>query len=331
MRTVASSDRTLRPGDVVEVRSASEILATLDEDGSLDAVPFMPEMLQHVGKRFTVSRRVEKICDTIARTGSRRMTDTVYLDDLRCDGSGHDGCQAGCLLYWKEAWLRPVEGASETTAPQTETDGFAPLEQVSQAGTRTNRELDGENTEVWRCQATEAFAASTPLKVRDLGQYWREVKSRNYRLLRLMPLLVRAFVLEVATRTRIIGPVPLTGDGTAEEQGEELNLQPGDVVQVRPPEEIARTLDGKGLNRGLSFDREMLHFCGRTCVVQERVTRIIDDRTGRMIKIRGDAVILEGIVCSGERSVGRWFCPRQIPPYWRESWLVRAESSSASD
>ena len=58
----------------------------------------------------------------------------------------------------------------------------------------------------------------------------------------------------------------------------------------------------------------MLHFCGRTCVVQERVNRIIDDRTGRMIMIRGDAIILEGIVCSGERSVGRWFCPRQIYP-----------------
>jgi hypothetical protein len=325
----ASSDRPLRRGDVVEVRSATEILATLDEDGSVDGVPFMPEMLQHVGKRFTVTRRVEKICDTIAATGSRRMTDTVYLDDLRCDGSGHDGCQASCLFYWKEAWLRPAEGASETTAPQTETDALSSLEQLSQAGTRTNREFDGETTEVWKCQATEAFAASTPLKVRDLGQYWREVKSRNYRLLGLVPLLVRAFVLEVASRTRIIGPVPLTGDGKGGEP-EELNLQPGDVVKVRPPEEIARTLDGKGLNRGLSFDREMLPFCGRTCVVQERVHRIIDDRTGRMIKIRGDAVILEGIVCSGERSVGRWFCPRQIPPYWRESWLVRADTPSSS-
>jgi hypothetical protein len=33
------------------------------------------------------------------------MTDTVHLSDLRCDGSAHAGCQAGCLLFWKEAWL----------------------------------------------------------------------------------------------------------------------------------------------------------------------------------------------------------------------------------
>ena len=111
---------------------------------------------------------------------------------------------------------------------------------------------------------------------------------------------------------------------------EPLNLQPGDVVKIRSPEEIAPTLDGNGLNRGLSFDREMMPFCGRTCVVKQRVNRIIDDRTGRMIHITGDAVILDGIVCSGERSVGRWFCPREIHAYWREAWLVRAEGPPSS-
>jgi hypothetical protein len=328
--TAASNDRPLRPGDVVEVRSASEILATLDEEGCFDAVPLMPEMLQHVGKRYTVSRRVEKICDTIAAAGSRRVTDTVYLEDLRCDGSGHDGCQAGCRIYWKEAWLRRVDAGADTVVPPVEPDGLAALERLAVAGTRTRRELDGESVEVWRCQATEALKASTPLKVTDLGQYWREVRSRNYRLLRFLPLLVRAFVIEVASRTRLIGPVPLTGDGTNTKPTDALNLQPGDVVKIRPPDEIARTLDADGLNRRLSFDREMVALCGRTCVVKERVDRIIDDRTGRMLHLKGDAIILDGIVCSGERSVGRWFCPREIYPYWREAWLVRADSPPSS-
>ena len=86
----------LRNGDIVEVRSASEIIATLDALGKLDGMPFMPEMVSYVGRRFRVSRRVEKICDTIAATGSRRMRDTLYLEDLRCNGSHHGGCQAGC-------------------------------------------------------------------------------------------------------------------------------------------------------------------------------------------------------------------------------------------
>ena len=37
-----------------------------------------------------------------------RMRNAVHLEGLRCDGQAHGGCQAGCLLYWKEAWLRRV-------------------------------------------------------------------------------------------------------------------------------------------------------------------------------------------------------------------------------
>ncbi len=40
-----------------------------------------------------------------------------------------------------------------------------------------------------------------------------------------------------------------------------------------------------------------------------------------MIELSSDCLILEGVVCSGDHSRGRWFCPRQIYPYWREAWL----------
>ena len=36
----------LKPGDIVKVRAPAEIMATLDDDGSLDSVLFMPEMLR---------------------------------------------------------------------------------------------------------------------------------------------------------------------------------------------------------------------------------------------------------------------------------------------
>ena len=42
-----------------------------------------------------------------------------------------------------------------------------------------------------------------------------------------------------------------------------------------------------------------------------------------MLKIPKDCIILEGAVCSGECSTGRWFCPREIYPFWREAWLGR--------
>src|SRR5438132_1185927 len=98
----------IRAGDLVELRPPAEILATLDEQGALDGLPFMPEMLEWYGRTFRVRAQVSRACDTIAGTGVRRLRDTVVLDDVRCTGSGHDGCQAQCLIYWKEAWLRPA-------------------------------------------------------------------------------------------------------------------------------------------------------------------------------------------------------------------------------
>jgi hypothetical protein len=74
----------------------------------------------------------------------------------------------------------------------------------------------------------------------------------------------------------------------------------------------------------------MMPFCGGTFRVRRRVRRIIDERDGRMIEMKNDCVTLEGAVCSGERSLMRWFCPRAIFPYWRECWLRRAEPVTAS-
>ena len=75
----------------------------------------------------------------------------------------------------------------------------------------------------------------------------------------------------------------------------------------------------------------MLPYCGRTFRVKDRVRQIIDDKTGRMLNIPKDCVILDGAVCSGERSAGRWFCPREIHPYWREAWLRRVEQSDRAE
>lgn len=315
--------RPLRPGDVVEVKSAGEILATLDGDAALGSMPFMPEMVRHAGRRYTVTRRVDKICDTVGTSGSRRMYDTVYLDELRCDGSGHGGCQAGCKIYWKEAWLRRID--DDSGALDTGDGEAAELERLAAAGTRATGAAGGDARELWRCQATEASKASEQVKTSNLWQYWREFRNGNFRPLPFVGLLARAFVMEVGRRTRLLKPLPLRGPGSRPLPAQQLNLGPGDRVRVKTPAEIATTLDESGHDRGLSFDREMLPYCGRTLRVKESVERIIDDETGRLIKIPKDSFILEGAVCSGVRSTGRWFCPREIYPFWREAWLERVE------
>jgi hypothetical protein len=97
-------------GNWVVVRSANQILSTLDDNGSLDGLPFMPEMLSWCGKSFCVQRRVDKTC--VADAGSLRRFpngDVVILNGPRCDGNAHDGCKHGCRIFWKAAWLRPLD------------------------------------------------------------------------------------------------------------------------------------------------------------------------------------------------------------------------------
>ena len=342
MGTGSVDERPLRPGDIVEVRAPAEILAALDGDASANGMPFMPEMLPYVGRRFTVSRRAEKICDTVSGGPARslRLRDTVLLDDLRCDGSAHGGCQAGCRLYWKESWLRRVEpgDVAQTGAEydgngensrQDDLEGRAQLEELAQGCTRTVRKIDGVAKQAYRCQATEALQATEPLSRFDLRQYFREFASGNVRLLRLLRVAVRALTISIGRRLRLLSWRPLTQGETIPTRGD-LGLQPGEIVEVRSAEEIARTIDDSGRTRGLGFDWEMLPYSGGRYRVQDRVERIVDEKTGQMIEISSDCVILEGVVCSGEHSACRWFCPRGIYPYWREAWLRRVEDGGSS-
>ena len=153
----------LRPGELVEVRSEGEILRTLDSSGMLESLPFMPEMLKFCGKQFRVYKRADKACDTIERKTIRRMHNAVHLAELRCDGAAHGGCQAGCLMYWKEAWLKRVgespdgQAAATSTAAERGGDSVATTETLVQA-TRAGVTESGD--ERWTCQATELLRAA---------------------------------------------------------------------------------------------------------------------------------------------------------------------------
>jgi len=317
----ALNKRPLRAGDYVEVMSAAEIERTLDDRGTLDGVHFMSEMLQYCGRRFVVYRRAERICDTVNYSGIRRMPDTVLLSDLRCDGTGHDGCQAECRLFWKESWLRRIESSD----PQTARDGDAAsgvfaarLPECS----KSTVEVDGKQVTTYSCQATCVPHASKHLALWDARSYMREFTSGNVPLGRLLRVTARAAVEEPLRKLHLMPDIWLPGVGTGKDPEELLNLQPGEWVQVKNRDEIAQFLSPEGRSRGMWFDREMLPYCGKKYQVRQRVSQFIDERDGRMKRIK-NCVTLEGVVCTGNLSLRRWFCPREIFPYWRESWLRR--------
>jgi hypothetical protein len=99
-----------------------------------------------------------------------------------------------------------------------------------------------------------------------------------------------------------------------------LNLRPGELVRIKSREEIMATLDANLLNRGMGFDTEMSRFCGRTARVKARASRVVDEKTGRLLTMKNPCIILEDIVCEGAFSMN---CPREYVCWWREIWLER--------
>ena len=137
-------------------------------------------------------------------------------------------------------------------------------------------------------------------------------------------------MLEITRKSGRLPEPAVRGTGPTSPILPTSGLQPGDWVRVKSRSAIEATLNDKGRNRGLFFDREELAFCDRVFQVRRRISRFIDDRSGQMIELKSDCLSLEGGVCSGENSLGRWFCPRAIYAYWREGWLEPLDPSHPS-
>ncbi len=330
------STLNLMPGDMVEIRSYQEILATLDDAGAIDELPFMPEMRALCGQQIRVFKRADKTCDTIDGTGGRRMYNTVHLADTRCDGSGHGGCEARCLMFWKEAWLKRVEPGQVPSGPAEEVgEGDLVDRGTRQPGSpETGRDI------LYRCQITELKKASEPLPWWDLRQYVRDLRTGNTTVRRIFKAMGMVFIRKLASigigyRYLVAGfnriqkwrgrpPFPFsTGKLAKETPTGLLDLKVGEWVRVKSLDEIMATLDGYNRNRGLYFDPELVRYCGGTYPVLGRVSKILDEKTGRMLNFSNPCIVLQDVYCRSGLSRYRLFCPRAIYSYWREIWLER--------
>jgi hypothetical protein len=338
--------------DWVEVRSKQEILQTLDKNGRLDGMPFMPQMFKYCGKRFKVYKSAHKACDPVYTMSSRSLDNAVHLN-LRCDGQACGGCQAGCLLFWKEAWLKPL-GADITRIPPSRDEGgrkerpasygACTEEDVWRATRRDGRLGAPDDDTQFVCQNTELPNFTKPLRWWNPAQYAKDYASGNVTLVELIRggiyvLFGRHFGTRIPVIRRMYNAFQkLTGGmpspvrlGTIllgqPQPAVSLNLQPGDFVRIKSHDEILATLNTRNMNRGMCFDSEMVPYCGGLYRVITRVERFIDEKTGRMRSLKTPAVILEDVACRSRFAGCRMFCPRAIYCWWREIWLERVEET----
>jgi hypothetical protein len=306
----------LYPGDLVEVRGPDEIAQTLNGNGALDSLPFMPEMLEFCGRRFQVSRRAVTTC--VYGGGSPlgfNADDAVTLNGVRCSGAAHDGCQKLCMIFWREAWLRKIE--------ETATQSKVSLAAVDRLRARLKVMT---NPITYYCQASELRKVAHRMSRQErLKNYFNGLKSGNFDVLRMAKSTgiflfwrIRRLFLGPYPRGRI-SPTPV----------ESLNLQPGEWVEVKSMPNIIETLNEQGYNRGLKFSSDMRLWCGRRCKVKGRLDKIIMDGTGQLRQLR-DTVYLEGSTCGcSYMGFDMEGCPRCEVTYWREIWLRRCEGNTA--
>ncbi len=306
-----SEVREFRIGEWAEVRSAREILATLDAAGTLNGLPFMPEMVAFLGGRFRVHRRADKTC--VEGGGIRALGGTVFLDGVRCDGAAHDGCQRGCLVFWPEAWLRP--------------DG-EPAPAIDLAAETAAREallaLPTRDGELYSCQSTALPEVTSPIAAWRYGLLADDLAKGELSFGDFLGIAWRT----VANKARRMAGLPeldgIVGARPGASKGK-LGLKAGDWVRIKPADEIRKTLGPDGRNRGLTFEAEMSRYIGGVYQVEEVIERIVLEETGRMAKL-SRTVSLKTVSCRGLCAKN---CPRANPLFWREAWLERVDPSDA--
>jgi hypothetical protein len=297
-------------GDVVEIKSWDEIRATLDERGSLEQLPFMPEMLAMCGQRAHVYRCLHRLFDYRKSRKMRHMSDAVLLVGAVCNGASHGGCEAACHTIWKSEWLRRVEPgqrAAPTPAPSKPPGDTA----VLNFGIRPPHYV---------CQLTQLHDASRAIKPWNAIDLLRPLIAGNVTPTAfVIAWLTYLFNLLQQLRHGVGFPMFETPAG-ADAPREDTQIEVGDRVVVRSSGQIRATLNDQLMHRGLWFEPDMLKYCGGRYRVQSEVRTLIDIVTGEIRTIKTPAYMLHDVRFSGERQL---FNAQLEPLFWRGAWLQR--------
>ena len=300
-------------GDEVEVKSWPEICATLDEQGCLEQMPFMPEMLAMCGKRARVFRCVHRLFDYRKTRKMRHMEGTVLLIGAVCNGSSHGGCEAACHTIWKSAWLRRPDGGLGTAdipksahrpEPITDTDAL-------QFGIRPPR---------YGCQLTQLNSSSQPIGNWSITNFFRPLIAGNVTLAAFVVAWLTHHFDELQHLRQGVGFPAFDLASRDSASSKEMRLTVGDQVVVRSSAEIRATLDDQLMHKGMWLEPDMLNHCGHRHCVQAEIRKLIDIVTGEMRTMKTPAFLLQDVHFSGERQL---FNAQYEPLFWRAAWLRR--------
>jgi hypothetical protein len=169
------------------------------------------------------------------------------------------------------------------------------------------------------CQSPTIVAGGAPLGLLDISRLWalRLVKAARRRAVRYTGVFSRRGRVCESRGEGLLDQAAIVG---------EQPYQAGDIVSVLGYDEIRATLDQQGKCDGLEFMEGMKPFCGRRFVVMKKVEMLFDEVAQRMLKIKKERYILEGVICNGQGTTQREGCDRCCFYFWGRSWLRKAQS-----
>ena len=108
----------LEPGEVVQVRSKEEIIATIDKDQKNRGLLFDSEMLPYCGGTYRVLRRVHHIIDEKTGKMLHMKYPCIILEGVACRSDFHRLCPRAIYHYWREGWLKRAPHVSVASAAE---------------------------------------------------------------------------------------------------------------------------------------------------------------------------------------------------------------------
>ncbi len=107
----------LQPGEWVQVKSQEEILDTINVNGFNRGMRYDMEMSKYAGNRYRVQMRVDRLINEQTGKMMEMKSPCIQLENVYCRAectSMRLGCPRASNTYWREIWLRRVDGPSRS-------------------------------------------------------------------------------------------------------------------------------------------------------------------------------------------------------------------------
>ena len=201
-------------------------------------------------RRSRSTRRSNAHATPSGYTGVRRLKDTVILDDLRCDGSGHARLP-GAVSDLLEGGVAPSRERRRHERRRPTTTRFARAEADRRAN--VHGEDSTPDAPIFRCQATELLRASEPVGWWSMRSLVHELTGGNVGPWRFVRVMTRLVVEEIARRLHLLSKYPfrVAAHGSRRHApAPAVGLQPGELVQIRTKPRSARRSRPKARTEG---------------------------------------------------------------------------------